>query len=148
RRRAHDQQPGARARFLNLNRDHPRRLRTAEAARACRTSGIRRRLGRDQRPLAGVQESLLGHHRVSGKPGGRQTQRLALPCGGEIPLRLRGWTRALLLAATGLPSRAARVVYGQRYSTRVLDAQTLRTLLHGGLRPSRVDDGLLEKPPT
>ncbi len=48
----------------------------------------------------------------------------------------------------GLPGRAARVVHGRRHSTRVRDAQIVRPYCTVGLRPSRVDDGLLEKPPT
>ena len=77
--RADDQQPRARARLLHLDRHHPRRLGTAEAARAGRAQGVRRGLGRDQRRRAGVEEPVFGDPQLPGQPGGRQAQRVALP---------------------------------------------------------------------
>src|SRR5437899_11657568 len=69
-----------------------------------------------------------------------------MPCGRAISVCLRGWARALLLAAAGLSRRAARELHRRGYPPRIRDAETVRTLLHGWLRPSRVDDGLLARP--
>ena len=109
-RRAHDQQPRARS-----SASRPRsassttargRLKPLGAGRA---QGVRRGVGRDQRPVAGAQEPLLGDSQLPGQPGGRQAERVALPRRRALPVRLRGRARPLLLAAARLPRRAARV---------------------------------------
>ena len=63
--RASSTRARARARLLDLDRHHPRRLGPAEAARAGGTQGVRRGLGSHQRPVAGLQEPLFGDSRTS-----------------------------------------------------------------------------------
>src|SRR5437899_8991942 len=68
---------------------------------------------------------------------------MALSGRRALPLRLRGRPRALLLAAAGLSRRAVGVVHDRRHPARVRHAQAVRPILHGGLRPPRVDHGFL-----
>ena len=105
RRRAGDQHARARELgFSTSHRHHSRRRRIAEAAGAGRAAGVRRGHGRDQRPVAGVQEPLLGHPELPGQPRRRPAQRVALPRGRALPVRLRGRPRPLLLPAARLPA--------------------------------------------
>ncbi len=97
-------------------------------------------------PLAAVQEPVFGDHELPEQSGGREAERVAMPRRRALSLCLRGGARALLLAAARLPGRAARVVHDRRDPPRVRDAEVVRAVLHGRLRPSRVDDGFLASP--
>jgi MoaA/NifB/PqqE/SkfB family radical SAM enzyme len=64
----------------------------------------------------------------------------------EWRCRAGGWSGALLLAAARLPGGAAGDVHDRRHPSRVRDAQAVRPVLHGRLRPPRLDDGFLAQP--
>src|SRR5437764_6338281 len=68
---------------------------------------------------------------------------MAMSRRGPLPVRLRKRARALLLAAARVPRRAPRVLHHRRYPPRIRDAENMRALLYGGMRPPCVDDGLL-----
>ena len=101
---------------IGIIHDGSGRLKPLGAGRA---QGVRRRLGGDQRPVAGVQEPLLGNPQLPGQPRRRQAERVALPRGRALPLHLRGRPRPLLLAAARLSRRAARALHDRRHPPRV-----------------------------
>ena len=63
---------------------------------------------RHQRAVADLQEPVFGDLELPEQSCRRQAERLALPGGRPLPLRLRRRPRPLLLAAARLPGRAAR----------------------------------------
>ena len=103
-RRADDQRARAGARLLHLDRHHPRRIRTAEAARPGRAQGVRRGLGRDQRPWQVFKNLYSGITTFQDNLADGRAKRVALPRGRALPLCLRGRPGALLLAAARLPA--------------------------------------------
>src|SRR5581483_7957474 len=64
--------------------------------------------------------------------------RLALPGRRALPLRLRGWPRALLLAAARHAGDSAGRVHARAHPARVPHAEGLRAVLHHRLRASRL----------
>ena len=94
--RADDRAPGDRARLHGHGRLDPRDGWSADPAHAGAATGVRGDPATDRAVLfSGEPEH------VPAQPREGRAERLALPRGVTVPLHLRGWPRALVLAAAG-----------------------------------------------
>ncbi len=75
-----------------------------------------------------------------------KTERLALPLRLALSLHLRGWARALVLAAARLSRHSAGKIYGRRSAPRIFHEKTLRAAMHGFLRAADRRGGQLARP--
>ena len=82
-----------------------------------------------------------------GKPGQRQTQRLALPRRSPLHLCLRRRSGPLLFPTARLPRHPPGRLHERRCGTRILHKETLRPQLHRQLRPARLGNRPLARPP-
>ena len=131
--------------LLDLDRHHPRRLGPAEAARPGRAQGVRRGVGRRSAGRGRCSRTCIR--------GSRNFQD-NLADGKPNEWRCRAGARYLYVCEDGLvhycsqqrgyPGRAARVATPiDDIRREFVDAEVVRAVLHGRLRPPRLDDGLL-----
>ena len=108
-RRAHHHRPRARASgfstSIGIIHDGSGRLKPLAPRERVVYDEVSRRVSK---PVAGVEEPVLGYPVVRRQPGRRQAERMALPRRRPLPLRLRERPGPLLLAAARLSGRSAR----------------------------------------
>ena len=129
---------------IGIIHDGSGRLKPLGAGRA---QGLRRGVGGDQRAVAGRSRTSIR--------GSRSFQD-NLADGKPNEWRCRAGARYLYICEDGLvhycsqqrgyPGVPLESLHHRRHPARVRHAEAVRAVLHGRLRPSRVDDGLLAQP--
>ena len=129
---------------IGIIHDGSGRLKPLGAGRA---QGLRRGVGGDQRAAGRSFKNLYS---------GIRSFQDNLADGKPNEWRCRAGARYLYICEDGLvhycsqqrgyPGMPLETLHGRRHPARVRDAEVVRAVLHGRLRASRVDDGLLAKP--